>query len=93
MFILFGTKTTECRLTQGKEYGCPRCGNITRWPLIRYTSWFSLFFIPVFPYRRRYVERCPICHAGRPVSERQAQAMIGANAPSGNTRLLRGPVR
>ncbi len=80
MLILFGTKKTETQLTRGNEYGCPRCHNISRWPLIRYTSWFCLFFIPVIPYSRKYFERCPVCHAGRPVSAAKARKMISSGS-------------
>lgn len=76
MFILFGTKRTEKKLTAGREFQCPRCGNIRRWPLVQYTSWFSLFFIPVIPYSRKYYEMCPICRAGRELNSSQAKKLM-----------------
>lgn len=73
MFILFGTRRTEKQLTAGNEYRCPRCGNVRHWPVTQYTSWLSLFFVPVIPYRKKYYEMCPICRAGRELSAEQAR--------------------
>ncbi|MCI8565780.1 MAG: zinc-ribbon domain-containing protein [Lachnospiraceae bacterium] len=75
MLILFGTRRTEKQLTAGNEYRCPRCGNVRHWPVVQYTSWFSLFFVPLIPYRKKYYEMCPICRAGREVSAGQAQRL------------------
>jgi hypothetical protein len=28
---------------------------------LKVTTWFTLFFIPVIPYKRRYLLACPVC--------------------------------
>ena len=76
MFIIFGTRRTEKQLTAGREFQCPRCNNIRRWPLMQYTSWVSLFFIPLIPYKKKYYEMCPICRAGRELSAKQASNLL-----------------
>jgi len=49
-----------------KDYGpvltkaCPRCNNSTAWRLIKATSWFTLFFIPLIPYSTKKILACPI---------------------------------
>ena len=73
MFILFGTKQTQKTLSMGREFQCPRCSNIRRWPIVQYTSWFSLFFIPVIPYKNQFFEMCPVCKAGRKLTRQQAE--------------------
>ncbi|MCA9383005.1 zinc-ribbon domain-containing protein [Candidatus Dojkabacteria bacterium] len=40
---------------------CGRCGNEKPWRIIKVTIWFTLFFIPVFPYKTHYLLSCPIC--------------------------------
>ena len=54
MLILFGTRRTEKQLAAGNEYRCPRGGNVRRWPVTQYTSWFSLFFIPDHTSHSKY---------------------------------------
>ncbi len=40
---------------------CPRCNNATFYRYMTVTSWFSLFFIPILPLKRRDYLVCPIC--------------------------------
>jgi hypothetical protein len=40
---------------------CPRCNNATTYRWMSVTSWFSLFFIPLIPLKRRDYLVCPIC--------------------------------
>ena len=50
-----------------KNYGpvrkiqCNKCSNETSWLLQKLTTWFTLFFIPVIPYKRDYLLVCPVC--------------------------------
>jgi hypothetical protein len=40
---------------------CPQCHNSTFYRYISVTSWFSLFFVPLIPVKRRDYLVCPIC--------------------------------
>ena len=63
MFLIwgFGHQTT-------KDYGvdrsnrCGHCNNMVERRFLRITTWFTLFFIPIIPYRRQYAIVCPICN-------------------------------
>ena len=50
-----------------KNYGpleenyCDHCKNLAHWELRKYTTWFTLFFIPVIPYSTKKFLICPIC--------------------------------
>lgn len=50
-----------------KNYGpvrkiqCNNCNNEANWYLQKMTIWFTLFFIPVIPYRINYFLICPVC--------------------------------
>lgn len=78
MFILWGTKQTQKQLAAGNEYMCPRCNNVNRWPVLQYTTWFTLFFIPLIPLRKKYYEMCPICRAGREMKKDQAKRFMNS---------------
>lgn len=65
MFFLFGWgRQTTADLGPTLPVSCPNCSNQTWFHLQSYTTWFSLFFVPVFPYDTKNVLLCPICSRG-----------------------------
>jgi hypothetical protein len=70
VFFIFGLKTSEQRL--GNEIGvCPACGNSAAQILIKRSTKFSLFFIPLFPVKRpTYHLTCTFCGTSRWADER-----------------------
>jgi hypothetical protein len=40
---------------------CPRCHNGTFFHFMSRQRWFTLFFIPVFPYSSKHYIVCPVC--------------------------------
>jgi len=65
-----------------KNYGtvmiaeCQYCDNTFENRLVRYRTWFYLFFIPVLPISRaRYSLVCPICNIGLDVSREEARIL------------------
>lgn len=42
---------------------CGYCNNISNWQLCIMRTWFTLFFIPVIPYSKKYGIVCPNCGA------------------------------
>jgi len=51
---------------------CGRCGNDTVLYYVVMTTWFTLFFIPVVPYRLRRALVCPVCSHAVALSRDQA---------------------
>ncbi len=43
---------------------CDHCHNEEYWILTRVMTWFTLFFIPIFPYEIKHHLACPICKYG-----------------------------
>lgn len=43
---------------------CSHCNNEEYWILTRFMNWFTLFFVPVFPYSIKFFLSCPICQYG-----------------------------
>ncbi|MFL5713895.1 MAG: zinc-ribbon domain-containing protein [Chloroflexota bacterium] len=54
---------------------CGRCGNPSAHALRRFTTKFTLFFVPLFPVNRRHEVQCTFCGATNKVSRDQARAM------------------
>ena len=77
MFIIwgFGKKTV-------KSFGlmplrtCARCNNNIQYEILKVTTWFTLFFIPIIPYRVERFLVCPICHTAQPVSKEDFERLI-----------------
>jgi len=69
---------------------CAHCNNDEYWTLHRISVWFTLFFIPVFPYEWKYVLLCPICTYGIELDSNQINQLkpIAAN----NSALIKGKI-
>jgi len=66
VFVIFGWGfTTTHVFGVVLPVRCPNCHNEQFWVLRRIRRWFTLFFIPVFPYESTHALMCPICGAGR----------------------------
>lgn len=53
------------------RHHCNHCNNDEYWVLTRIMTWFTLFFIPVFPYEIKYFLSCPICQYGLTLKKEQ----------------------
>lgn len=51
------------------------CGQYMVYQLCRKRTWFTLFFIPIIPYRVVYCLECPNCHAYIEIKMEQFQQM------------------
>lgn len=65
MFILFGWghRTTKDR-GPTLPINCPNCHNDTWLRFISFKKWFTLFFIPIIPYKFENLLICPVCSSG-----------------------------
>jgi hypothetical protein len=50
---------------------CGHCHNEDYWILTRIMTWFTLFFIPIFPYSIKYFLSCPVCKYGLTLDDKQ----------------------
>ncbi len=55
---------------------CPRCHNATPWKVQNERVYFSLFFIPVFPYKNRHILSCPVCREGREITTEEKDRLL-----------------
>lgn len=61
LLIGFGKTTRRDFGPTGHIQECIWCRADTIYHLMRVRTWFTYFFIPVIPYRRRYYLECPYC--------------------------------
>lgn|SRR3989344_8772315 len=54
---------------------CSHCNNEEYWILTRIMTWFTIFFIPIFPYSIKYFLSCPICKYGLTLDQDQIQQL------------------
>lgn len=80
----FGDHKTKLLGTIGMM-DCPRCHNTSDWPIHQQKTYFSLFFIPLIPYRTRYLLSCPVCRETREISAEEKERFLGRE-PTNGTR-------
>lgn len=64
MFIMgFGKKTYDV-VGETEVQKCRNCSHERPFKYVIEKSWFSLFFVDIFPYKQRNLLVCPVCSAG-----------------------------
>lgn len=76
MFLLFGLSTRD-RVVAGQILTCQVCGYNAPQALVKRTTKFTLFFVPLFPVRasRSYL-RCGHCQAFVPADAATAGRLV-----------------
>lgn len=70
--IIFGWgKTTKKFVAQVFEKTCSYCNTTEIWRLCIVRTWFTLFFIPVIPYKTAHCIICPKCGSYIPLTKEQ----------------------
>ena len=57
---------------------CARCNNQVKQVLLRDSTYFRLFFIPIFPYRTEYFSTCPVCGNSYQLSKKAFDETLAA---------------
>lgn len=63
MFFIFGISQKEEKLDFSQAIICPCCGAYGRIEVFCIYSYFSLFFIPIFKWNRRYYIKTSCCNS------------------------------
>ncbi|MEA5018658.1 MAG: zinc ribbon domain-containing protein [Erysipelotrichaceae bacterium] len=74
--IIWGWRKTRKILLKVDEQECSNCHNTNQFDLVRLTSWFTLFFIPIIPYKREYFIACPICEFGHKIDKYEKERIM-----------------
>jgi uncharacterized Zn finger protein len=75
MLLIFGFRVYSDLLTV-VAYVCEHCGQHAGHQLVRRTRKVTLFFLPLFPVSRKYLDTCSNCGRVRPVPREQAEAAV-----------------
>ena len=77
MFIVWGTRNTEKVLGHLQvSWECGHCGNVLHYKVVCRKTWFTIFWIPLFPVSIQHYVLCPICNYGKKVSKAEATGMM-----------------
>lgn len=80
MFILYGTKPFKRVIGRlSADTPCPNCQRPANWEILRVVSFFTLFFIPLFPYGVRYYLVCSHCEAGQKIRKKAAMELLAGS--------------
>jgi len=71
MFLIFGIKRMMRRLATVFAM-CAQCGSPAAQVVVRRTTWFSLFFIPVVPLGTKYASTCTLCGVSTRLDKEEA---------------------
>jgi hypothetical protein len=72
--ILFGVRSRRMRLgTVTTE--CPQCHRTCSQAIARAQRWFTLFFIPIFPFSSRHYSVCSMCSGATKLDRAQAEGL------------------
>lgn len=89
--LLFGSRSlvSDDSATQPVEAPCPRCSQVTTLRPRRYRTWFTIFFIPVFPVSgSTQFTQCSACGAQFPVTTDQLRQGLAAADQQQNQRAI-----
>lgn len=65
IFFIFGWGHTKFKdFGPALQRSCENCNNEKFWHLCKSSVWFTLFFIPIFPYKNDKLLLCPVCQSG-----------------------------
>ena len=77
MFLFFGiNKQTMKKLGRIPEQVCSHCQKPSRRVLIKVIDWFTVFFIPLFPFMTRYALVCPLCDDTHEVGGEEMEELL-----------------
>lgn len=79
MIIIWGSRAFKKIKALTGPYTCNACGNVSKFQVLRIATWFTLFWIPLFPYSFKYYHVCPMCGDTYPLTKQQAQELIATD--------------
>lgn len=74
ILIGFGKQTHKDVGETGRKQPCAWCSRQVFYHLAVVETWFTLFFIPIYAYRREYRVECPLCGGGLAIGGREVDA-------------------
>ena len=83
MFIIWGSRGMDKTLGETERtYQCQHCNNVSHYKIFRRRNWFTLFWIPIFPFSSKYYISCPICNFGSKLKKQDALDQLVKETPA-----------
>jgi len=79
MIFIFGSRRNRRNIGQ-LIHACPGCRQNAYFTYVRFSSWFTLFFIPCIPLGSNTIALCNMCGFQQPVQNAWADQAIRAEA-------------
>jgi hypothetical protein len=88
VFVIFGIKRLRKRLATVFAL-CGQCNTPAAQVIVRASTWFSLFFVPVIPLGSKYISTCTYCGNSMKLEKAQALQMVvsAQQAPAPGTQM------
>lgn len=81
--LIFGHNRRTYKVNgQTKARKCNQCTHERPFKIVEEKKWFSFFFIPLFPYKKRNLLVCSVCGAGF-----EAKGEVQSASPSNTSQL------
>lgn len=84
--VLFGFRGKRTSLGTAFRI-CAHCQRPCSQAVARIQRWFTLFFIPVFPFSTRYVTVCSMCSAATRVDRARAEELVSSAGPPATSQV------
>jgi len=84
MIIIWGTRASKKILGDTAVYSCNNCNNANPHQIVRVMKWFTLFWIPIFPFSIKHFITCPICSHDVQINKDQAAAELAKTSAPQN---------
>lgn len=83
MFIIWGSRSMDKTLGETERtYQCQHCNNVSHYKIFKRSDWFTLFWIPIFPFSSKYYISCPICNFGSKLKKQDALDQLVKETPA-----------
>lgn len=79
MFVIWGFGSRRKYTDVVTKDTCGACGTEQVMSVVMDYGCFTLFFIPIIKFGKKYYEVCPHCGAGRQITKREYKAIKAAN--------------
>lgn len=73
MLIIWGSRSMDKTLGETeRSYECQNCHNVSHYRIFSRKEWFTLFWIPIFPFSSTHYISCPVCNFGKKIKKQEA---------------------
>ena len=76
MIIIYGSRAFQKVFGNTAPQTCGYCKEVAELKVFRVSKWFTLFYIPLFPFSYKYYLQCPYCEVMSEISKEEAKSAV-----------------